>query len=196
MTILLIDNYDSFSYNLYASIKKLGLNVFVAKNDKLTLIQVKIINPIAIIISPGPLAPIYSGICCSVIGEYGTSVPILGICLGHQIIAYLFGGNVFKGKKPMHGKVSSIVRQDSNNILFNGLPDKFKCMRYNSLVVDIVNSQELVSIAQDEFGVNMGIRHKLYDIYGLQFHPESILSEYGDAIIKNFVDWCYKKVNC
>ena len=189
--ILLIDNYDSFTYNLYAYIKNSGHDVIVIKNDQLTLSDVKRVNPLAIVISPGPCGPVYSGSSLAVTAMYGSIIPILGVCLGQQIIAYLFGGTICRGIKPIHGKVTLV--NHNGDQLFKSVPMQFECMRYHSLIVNIDDTQELSAIAWDEAGVVMGIKHNVHHIYGIQFHPESILSTYGDIILKNFVNICHKK---
>ncbi len=186
--VLLVDNYDSFTYNLYAYINNLGYKVFVVKNDELYLTQIKHIKPIAIVISPGPLNPFYAGVSLSIIALYWKLKPILGICLGHQLIGYLFGSNFQQGKQPVHAKSSFV--EHNNDKLFRNIPQHFKCGRYHSLVVDKTHSKTLTTIAKDEQGTVMAIKHNVHEIYGLQFHPESILSDYGNILLRNFFDLC------
>jgi anthranilate synthase component II len=190
--ILMIDNYDSFTYNLYQYIGEIYRDIKVVRNDSITIEDIgKIKNLQGIVISPGPGIPENSGICIDVVKEYGKHIPILGICLGHQAIAKAFGGNVVRAKEIKHGKTSMVSHVDDK--LFKNIKTPIRAMRYHSLVVE-ENSvlSEFTKIAESDDGVLMGIKHKKYPIYGLQFHPESILTECGHDIIKNFLqEVCY-----
>lgn len=159
--------------------------------DKLTISQVHDMMPDALIISPGPCTPSHATSSSAIVSTFSGVIPILGICLGHQIIASLFGGKVDVGHTPMHGKVSDVHHY--GNALFQNVPSKFQCMRYHSLSVDMYNANLIQVIAMSEDDVVMGIKHNTHDTYGLQFHPESILSTYGDLILKNFINLCYSK---
>ncbi|WP_186430798.1 aminodeoxychorismate/anthranilate synthase component II [Clostridium sp. BSD9I1] len=196
--LLLIDNYDSFTFNLYQMIGEIYPNIKVVRNDEIKVEDIKKLDVKGIIISPGPGTPEKSGISVEVIKEYGKTIPILGICLGHQAIGYAFNGKVLEADKIMHGKTSFI--KNNGQGLFKGLKENFKVMRYHSLIVEKASlPQELEVTAETEDGVIMGLKHKQYPIYGLQFHPESILTEYGSEMLKNFVmnvlaiDDCYEQ---
>lgn len=192
--ILVIDNYDSFTYNLYQYVGEFYQDIKVVRNDEIEVDDIgKIKNLQGIIISPGPGTPDDAGICIEVIKKYGRCIPILGICLGHQAIARAFGGNVIRAKEIKHGKTSMIDHVD--NKLFKKIKTPIRVMRYHSLVVEKSSIEsEFIKTAESEDGVLMGIKHKSYPIYGLQFHPESILTEYGHDIIKNFLqEVCYVK---
>ncbi len=185
--ILLIDNYDSFTYNLYHYLIQAGeSNVEVIRNDKITLNEIRRMNPDGIMISPGPASPDEAGICLDVIRELKGDYPIFGVCLGHQAIGQVFGGKVTK-THPMHGKVSTIYNNGSS--VFSGLPGKFKVTRYHSLKIDENNfpDDELEITSQTKDGIIMGVKHKKYNIHGVQFHPESIASEHGHKMIENFL---------
>lgn len=189
--ILLIDNYDSFSYNLYQLIGSLNPDIKVVRNDKITLEEIKILNPEAIFLSPGPGHPKDAGICIDVIKNLGDTFPIFGVCLGHQAICEAFGGFVTYAKKLMHGK-SSQVTIDSQNPLFKDLPPTIEVARYHSLALKGETlPEELSLIAQTEDGEIMAVAHKTKKIYGVQFHPESILTPKGSTIIKNFLEEIY-----
>ncbi len=186
--ILMIDNYDSFTYNIVQYCLELGADLKVIRNDELTVDQIKELNPQKIIISPGPATPNDAGICLEVIEKFANTTPILGICLGHQSIAQAFGGEVIRAPKMMHGKTSQIEVL-GNDILFDNLPKEMTQTRYHSLTVNKKNlpSDILVtskSLDDDEI---MSLKIKDKDIYGVQFHPESIMSEYGHEIINNFL---------
>jgi len=185
--ILLIDNYDSFTYNLYHYIIAAGKKeVKVARNDKITKNEIVNLNPEAIVISPGPCNPDKAGISMDVIREFQGKIPILGICLGHQAIGQAFGGKVIK-TEPMHGKISEIYHEEKG--IFKNLPSPFKSTRYHSLIVEKETLPDCLEItAQTKDGIIMGFQHKNFNIHGLQFHPESIASEYGHELIKNFLD--------
>ena len=184
--ILLIDNYDSFTYNLYQYLCELGAEVSVVRNDKITLGQIRNMNPEKIVVSPGPCTPDKAGISNEVVREFGPIIPVLGVCLGHQCVGQTFGGIVGKAGEIMHGK-TSLIHHDGEGV-FSGIPSPFEAIRYHSLVVyeeDLPNELEVT--AWTESGIVMGIRHKEYDIQGIQFHPESIMTQYGKEILGNFL---------
>lgn len=186
--ILLIDNYDSFSYNLYQLIGEVNNDIKVSRNDKITLDEIRDLNPDAIILSPGPGKPEDAGICISVVQEFYNKIPILGVCLGHQSICAAFGGKISYASRLMHGK-SSIISLDGDAI-FEGLGDEISVGRYHSLSLienTLPGELKIISKALDD-GEIMAVKHKDYDVYGLQFHPESILTSDGLTIIKNFID--------
>jgi len=185
--ILLIDNYDSFSYNLVQLAGGLHDDIQVIRNDELTVDQIKKLNPTHIIVSPGPGYPIDAGVCEQVIEQLKGLVPILGVCLGHQGICEVFGASIVLAKRLMHGKQSNI-HIDNNSSIFKGLPSEIKAARYHSLIAkkDTLPAKLLV-IAEDDDGEVMAVKHKDYEIYGLQFHPESILTPQGVIIMKNFL---------
>jgi len=190
MKILVIDNYDSFVYNIAQILGELGAEPIVVRNDKITVEQVRAMNPDGIVISPGPGHPAdrkYFGVCTDVIREIGQKTPILGVCLGHQGIVHAFGGKVINAKKVRHGKTSPI--QYSSNRLFENVANPFKATRYHSLVAEqdtIPNCLEVTARALDD-GEIMGIKHKEYPIEGVQFHPESVLTGEGRKILQNFM---------
>lgn len=186
--ILLIDNYDSFTYNVYQAIGQLYEDIKVVRNDEITLDEIALLNPKAIVISPGPGFPVTAGISIDTIKRFSGEIPILGICLGHQAIAEAFGGETVHAKDQMHGK-ASVVSINTSNPLFNGIPDKITVARYHSLVVDTISIPTCLSvIGTDEKAQIMAIRHKTHKTYGVQFHPESILTPTGSNIISNFLN--------
>lgn len=186
--ILLIDNYDSFSYNLYQFVGEINTNIKVIKNNELTVEEVKELNPSHLIISPGPGHPRDAGICEEVVEKLKGVLPILGVCLGHQGICEAFGGEITYAKKLIHGK-SSDIHIANGSPIFKGLPPLIKAARYHSLCVKRESlPDELLVIAEDDNGEVMGVKHSNYDIYGVQFHPESILTENGKVIIENFLN--------
>lgn len=185
--ILLIDNYDSFSYNLYQLVGSINQNIQVIRNDELNVQQIERLNPSHIIISPGPGRPKDAGICEAAIDYFKDKIPLLGVCLGHQAIAETFGGKITYAKEIMHGKQSTIILTEPSP-LFNGLEQKFTAARYHSLAVSRETMpQELKITAQTDDGEIMALEHRTYPIFGLQFHPESILTAQGDTIIRNFL---------
>jgi anthranilate synthase component 2 len=186
--ILLIDNYDSFTYNLLHYIAELGHEVDVVRNDVLTVEMIKNqIKPEAVVISPGPGTPYDSGICLELIKTADNSLPLLGVCLGHQAIGQVFGGKVIRAPKPMHGKISPVIHEGKG--IFRNLPSPFNATRYHSLIVERESFPDCLEItARTEDGIIMGLQHKTLPIHGVQFHPESIASEHGHALIKNFLD--------
>ncbi len=186
--ILLIDNFDSFSYNLYQLIGELNPQIKVIRNNELTPEEIKNLNPDSIVISPGPGKPKDAGNCEDIIKYFKGIKPILGICLGHQAICEVFGAKITYAKEIMHGKTSEITIDNTCSI-FKGLPQKIKVARYHSLAADErTMPEELKIIAKTDDNVIMGVKHKDYEIYGLQFHPESILTPDGKVIIKNFLE--------
>jgi anthranilate synthase component 2 len=185
--ILLIDNYDSFSYNLYQCVGAINPNIKVVRNDEIKVDDIKALAPEKIVISPGPGKPSDAGICIDTIKKLHTKVPILGICLGHQAIFEAFGGTVSYASKLMHGK-SSQVSVDNNNPLFKGLPPTIQAARYHSLAgIESTLPNALRIIAETKEKEIMAVCHKSYPTYGVQFHPESILTPLGKTIIENFV---------
>jgi len=190
--ILLIDNYDSFTYNVYQYLANLGCEVVVVRNDQITVDEIAQQNFSAIILSPGPGTPNDSGICLDVLTRFAASVPILGICLGHQAIGQVFGGKVIRSPQLMHGKVSPIIHNGQG--LYHGLPQPFAAGRYHSLIVDRASLPDCLTVtASTADGLIMGLKHKQYDVEGVQFHPESILTPDGLKILQNFVEKLHKR---
>ena len=184
--ILMIDNYDSFTYNLVHSIAGLGQEVVVHRNDALRLEDIGRLEPTAIFLSPGPCSPKEAGITVESIRHFYRSVPIMGVCLGHQAIGYAFGSAVVRAKRIMHGKTSPIFHD--GRTIFRGLPNPFQATRYHSLIIDRETLPECLEMcAWTEEGEIMGVRHRDHPVEGVQFHPESILTPYGDLIIRNFI---------
>ncbi|MDT8717093.1 aminodeoxychorismate/anthranilate synthase component II [Clostridium sp. 19966] len=183
--IAIIDNYDSFVYNLYQYFGEFTEEIEVFRNDEITVEELKKLKPRGIVLSPGPGRPERAGICIDVINSFKGEVPILGICLGHQAIGCAFGGNIVSCSKIFHGKTSVINVYGSK--VFEGIPNKLEVMRYHSLIIDRQELPGELQIIADTDGIVMGVKHRNYDIYGLQFHPESIKTSNGKAIIKNFV---------
>ena len=189
--ILMIDNYDSFTYNLVQYLGELGADVIVERNDQITLDEIEKLAPERIMISPGPCTPSEAGISIDVIHHFKGQLPIFGVCLGHQSIGQAFGGNIIRAKEIMHGKTSAIYHQDTG--LFKGLNDPFEATRYHSLVIDqttLPDCLEVTAWTKTENGDKdeiMGVRHKEYAIEGVQFHPESILTEHGHDMLQNFL---------
>ena len=188
MKILLIDNYDSFTFNLYHYLSSLGVNVDVIRNDEITGEQIIKDRYNKIVISPGPGNPNQSGNCIKIVKSLYKKIPILGVCLGHQIIGQVFGSKIIQAKKIMHGKIS-MIKSKKIGILKN-LPSKFEATRYHSLIIDKKTlSNELEITAETNDGIIMGIKHKKYNIHGVQFHPESIKTTLGMKILKNFIHY-------
>ncbi|MDX2112156.1 MAG: aminodeoxychorismate/anthranilate synthase component II [Alphaproteobacteria bacterium] len=188
MKILLLDNYDSFTYNLVHYIGELGAEVAVHRNDKISVDAIMQMKPDGIVISPGPGNPQESGICLDLIRKASGVIPILGVCLGHQAIGEAFGGKVIRAPKPMHGKISSIYHEGTS--VFKGLPIPFNATRYHSLIVDrasLPECLEVTAVTADD-GLIMGLAHQSHNTHGVQFHPESIASDYGHELIRNFLD--------
>lgn len=189
---LMIDNYDSFTYNLVRYIEELDEDVLVYRNDKITLEEIEKLNPAGIIISPGPKTPSDAGLSLDIIRNFKGRIPILGICLGHQAIGYAFGASVIRGVQPMHGKIS-IVYHDGIGV-YNGIKNPLNVTRYHSLVVDRNTLPDCLYVTcQTEDGVIMGLRHKDYLIEGIQFHPEAELTECGHELLKNYICMCKVK---
>jgi len=190
--LLMIDNYDSFTYNLVQYFGELGADVQVHRNDKITIAEIEAINPDKIVISPGPCTPNEAGISLDVIQHFAGKKPILGVCLGHQSIGQAFGGEIVHANEIMHGKTSPVFH--NNNSIFSELRNPFKATRYHSLVINkatLPDCFEVTAWTQNEDGSIdeiMGVQHKTLPIEGVQFHPESILTEQGHALLKNFLD--------
>ena len=190
--VLVIDNYDSFVFNLVQYLGELGAEPIVHRNDEIDLAGIEALDPDAILISPGPGTPSDAGISCDVIREWSGRRPILGVCLGHQGIGQAYGGDVVRAKTIMHGKTSRIRHEGQG--VFAGLPDAYEATRYHSLVVDrgtLPASLEITAWTEDEtggFDEIMGLRHREHPVEGVQFHPESILTEHGHALLKNFLE--------
>lgn len=192
--LLMIDNYDSFTYNLVQYFGELGVEVQVHRNDEITVEEIENLKPEYLVISPGPCTPNEAGISIAAIKHFAGKIPMLGVCLGHQSIGQAFGADIIHAKEIMHGKVSNIFHKDVG--VFSGLESPFAATRYHSLVIDaasLPDSLEVTSWTQHEDGSVdeiMGVRHKEYKIEGIQFHPESILTQHGHAMLKNFLDGC------
>lgn len=187
--LLMIDNYDSFVYNLVRYFNELDEEIEVYRNDKIDLDFIESKNYDGIVISPGPKNPKEAGLCLDVIDRFKGVIPILGICLGHQCIGHYFGSEIVKGKEPVHGKLS-LVKHNGQGI-FKGIKNPLKVTRYHSLIVDKATlSKDLRVIAETDDGVIMGIEHKEYPIYGVQFHPEAELTEEGHKLLYNFIKEC------
>ena len=184
--LILIDNYDSFTYNLVHYLGELGALAKVVRNDKISVDDVLAEKPKAIVLSPGPCTPNEAGICLELIKRAGPTIPILGVCLGHQAIGQAYGGNVIRAPQLMHGKVSTIENKGKG--IFEGLPKHFQATRYHSLLVERSSlPPELEITAETADGLIMGLRHKKFPVHGVQFHPESIASEQGHALLANFL---------
>jgi anthranilate synthase component II len=184
--ILLIDNYDSFTFNLVHFLGDLGARCEVVRNDRISVIGALALMPEAIVLSPGPCTPNEAGICLDLIRAAAGSVPILGVCLGHQAIGQAFGGEVVRAPVPMHGKVSQVAHDDTD--IFAGIPTPFAATRYHSLVVRKETLPEsLEETARTGDGLIMGLRHRALPVFGVQFHPESIVTEHGHALLGNFL---------
>ena len=190
--LLLIDNYDSFTYNLYQYFCELGQVVKVVRNNKISLSEIEKMSPEQIVISPGPSTPLQAGISNDVIKHFGASLPILGVCLGHECIGFSYGGFIWQAKTIMHGKASRI--HHNNQGVFRGLPDPLSVIRYHSLVVKKEGLPECLEItAWADDGTIMGIKHKQYPVEGVQFHPESFMTQSGKELLKNFLEGSLKK---
>jgi anthranilate synthase component 2 len=185
--LLLIDNYDSFTYNLFHFLGELGAEVRVERNDALTADQALALKPEGIVLSPGPCTPNEAGICLEVIRKAGGSVPILGVCLGHQAIGQVYGGTIVRAPEPMHGKLSKI--HHGGKSVFRGLNNDFNATRYHSLTIAPESMPAVLDVtATSDDGVIQGVMHKTHPVHGVQFHPESIASENGHQLLKNFLD--------
>lgn len=192
--ILMIDNYDSFVYNLVQYIEELGETVVVKRNNEIKIRDIEELNPEVIVLSPGPCSPKEAGICIDIVEYFKGKKPILGICLGHQTIGHVFGGDIIKAQQPVHGKVYSI--NHINKGVFSGLKNPLNVTRYHSLIIDSNTvPKELEVTATTDKGEIMGIRHKDYLIEGVQFHPEAILSECGHEMLKNFITEARERIH-
>ncbi len=193
--MLMIDNYDSFTYNLVQYFGELGAEIQVHRNDEITIEEIEALNPERIVVSPGPCTPNEAGISMDVIKHFAGKLPILGVCLGHQSIGQVFGGKIIRAKQVMHGKISPVFHEDKG--VFEGLPNPVSVTRYHSLVIEKETLPECLEITawtqtqsgeeSGEFDEIMGVRHKTLDIEGVQFHPESIMTEQGHELLANFL---------
>ncbi|HEX2843022.1 aminodeoxychorismate/anthranilate synthase component II [Hyphomicrobium sp.] len=185
--LVLIDNYDSFTYNLVHFLGELGTTSEVIRNDKITADEVIKMKPKAIVLSPGPCTPNEAGVCLELIEKAGSKIPLLGVCLGHQAIGQAYGGKVIRAPEPMHGKLSTITHTDKG--VFKGLPPRVEVTRYHSLIVERKSLPDCLEVnAETSDGIIMGLMHKTHPVHGVQFHPESIASEQGHALLANFLD--------
>jgi anthranilate synthase/aminodeoxychorismate synthase-like glutamine amidotransferase len=185
--LLLLDNYDSFTYNLYQYLSELGAEVVVRRNDQVTIEEIEELEPERIVISPGPCTPTEAGISCDAVAHFGSRVPILGVCLGHQSIGQVYGGRVIRAPEPMHGKTSLMHHQGQG--VFQNLPQPFEAIRYHSLIVEKDTlPEELEITAETQEGLIMGLRHRHYPVEGVQFHPESIMTSVGKDLLRNFLN--------
>jgi len=184
--LLMIDNYDSFTYNLVQYLRELGATVEVHRNDRLTLEEIRAMQPARIVLSPGPCTPAEAGICCDLIRAFGPGTPLLGVCLGHQCIGAAYGGRIVRAGRLMHGKTSPI--QHDGRTVFAGLPNPFEATRYHSLLIERESLPDSLAIsAETAEGEIMGVRHRTHPVEGVQFHPESILTQAGKALLRNFL---------
>ena len=184
--ILMIDNYDSFTYNLVQYLRELGADVAVHRNDRITVDDVRALRPERIVLSPGPCTPAEAGICCEVIRVFGAAIPLLGVCLGHQCIGAAYGGRIVRAARLMHGK-TSLIRHDGLGV-FRGLPDPFEATRYHSLLIERETMPSCLTVSADTAeGEIMGVRHRSHPVEGVQFHPESILTQAGRPLLANFL---------
>ncbi|MBA4249425.1 MAG: anthranilate/aminodeoxychorismate synthase component II [Candidatus Puniceispirillum sp.] len=193
--ILMIDNYDSFVYNLYRYCVELKQDVEVIRNDKILIDKISPQSYSGIILSPGPCSPLEAGMSNEIIQKFSGVIPILGVCLGHQCIGHVFGGKVIKAPQPVHGKTSKIqtnLHTTQNNIIFENLPESFEIMRYHSLIVERQSLPECLEITAElaDDPIIMALQHKQHKTYGVQFHPESIGSQFGHEMLKNFLNVC------
>jgi anthranilate synthase/aminodeoxychorismate synthase-like glutamine amidotransferase len=184
--LLLLDNYDSFTYNLYQYLSELGAEVEVRRNDQVTLDEIEAMQPDSIVISPGPCTPNEAGLSCQIIETFGPRIPLLGVCLGHQAIGQVYGGHVIRAPEPMHGK-TSLIHHQGHGVLRN-LPQPFEAIRYHSLIVERSTlPDELEITAETADGLIMGLRHRTHPVEGVQFHPESIMTSVGKDLLRNFL---------
>lgn len=189
--LLMIDNYDSFTYNIVQYLGELGVEVKVVRNDQITIEEIQALNPEYLVVSPGPCTPNEAGISMSVIQQFAGNIPLMGICLGHQSIGQVFGGNVVRAKQVMHGKISPVYH--NNTGVFEGLPNPFNATRYHSLVIEqnsLPDCLEITAWTQTEEGnidEIMGVKHRTLAVEGVQFHPESILTEHGHQLLDNYL---------
>ena len=185
--ILHIDNYDSFTYNLVQYLGELGAEMRVFRNDEITVEEAVALNPEKVLVSPGPCTPKEAGISCDIVREFGPRLPLFGVCLGHQSIGDVYGGNVIRADRLMHGKTSPMLHEDKS--LFKGLPSPFDATRYHSLIIERDTLPDCLEItAWTAEGEIMGVQHKEHPVHGVQFHPESILTVEGKKLLQNFLD--------
>jgi len=187
--ILVIDNYDSFTYNLVQHLGELGADVVVRRNDAIQVDEVGDLAPTGIVLSPGPCTPKEAGVTVDVIRRWGSTIPTLGVCLGHQAIGEAYGGDVVRAERVMHGKTSQICHDGSG--VFAGLPSPMEVMRYHSLIVErrtLPESLEIVAVAQDDPLEVHAVKHREHPVYGVQFHPESVMTPHGKALLRNFLE--------
>jgi anthranilate synthase/aminodeoxychorismate synthase-like glutamine amidotransferase len=185
--ILVIDNYDSFTYNLVQYLGELGAEMKIFRNDEITVEQAVALKPEKVLVSPGPCSPREAGISCDIIREFGHRLPLLGVCLGHQAIGDVYGGKVVRADRLMHGKISPILHKGES--VFKGLPSPFNATRYHSLLVERASLPDCLKItAETAEGEIMGLQHREFPVHGVQFHPESILTENGKQLLQNFLD--------
>jgi anthranilate synthase component II len=184
--LLLIDNYDSFTYNLVHFLGELGAEAHVVRNDKITVADAIALKPQAIVLSPGPCTPNEAGICLELIEKAGPTIPILGVCLGHQAMGQVYGGKVIRAPNLMHGKLSSVANTGKG--VFKSLPRTFEATRYHSLIVERGSLPDCLEITAETGGLIMGMQHRTHPVHGVQFHPESIASEHGHALLANFLE--------
>lgn len=185
--ILVIDNYDSFTYNLVQYLGELGAELRVFRNDEITIEQAVALKPEKVLVSPGPCTPKEAGISCDIIREFGARIPLFGVCLGHQSIGDVYGGKVIRAERLMHGKTSPMIHEGKS--VFNGLPSPFEATRYHSLIIERESIPDCLEItAWTAEGEIMGVQHKEHPVHGVQFHPESILTIEGKKLLQNFLD--------
>ena len=185
--ILVIDNYDSFTFNLVQYLGELGAEMRVYRNDKITVEEAVALNPEKVLVSPGPCTPKEAGISCDIVREFGPRLPLFGVCLGHQSIGDVYGGNVIRADRLMHGKTSPMIHEGKS--VFKGLPSPFDATRYHSLIIERESIPECLEItAWTAEGEIMGVQHKEHPVHGVQFHPESILTVEGKKLLQNFLD--------
>lgn len=187
--ILVIDNYDSFTYNLVQYLGELGAEVVVRRNDAITVDEIGRLAPSAIVISPGPCTPKEAGVTVETIRHWGSTIPILGVCLGHQAIGEAYGGEVVRAERVMHGKTSQVCHDGSG--IFAGLPSPMEVMRYHSLIVErdtIPEALEIIAVADDDASEVHAVRHREHPVHGVQFHPESVMTPHGKALLRNFLE--------
>jgi len=185
--ILVIDNYDSFTYNLVQYLGELGAEMRVFRNDEITVAEAVALNPEKVLVSPGPCTPKEAGVSCDIIREFGPRLPLFGVCLGHQSIGDVYGGNVVRADRLMHGKTSPMIHEGQS--VFKGLPSPFDATRYHSLIIERKSLTDCLEItAWTAEGEIMGVQHKEHPVHGVQFHPESILTVEGKKLLQNFLD--------
>lgn len=185
--LLLLDNYDSFTYNLYQYLSELGAEIEVRRNDQVTLEEIASLQPDHIVVSPGPCTPNEAGLSCQVIETFGPHIPTLGVCLGHQAIGQVYGGKVIRAPEPMHGKTSAVYHEGKG--VLRDLPKPFEANRYHSLIVESSSLPDTLEVtATSDDGLIMGLRHRHYPVEGVQFHPESIMTPIGKDLLRNFLE--------